>query len=177
MGGRTPQHPAQHRSRRLASQATEEKWGREGREVLLSHRVTELLVNVDDEGAFRSPSAHASAPSRDCTLDPTHQVWSSLLTWSNCIKPYLIICSPPYHPPNILMTPHLDCSTRNRTLECLTTAGSCVGVWRGCWTGNPTLDVLCMVPRSVKGGRNDGGGETPQHPAQGTATPTPPNTS
>ena len=101
MGG-TPQHPAQHQSRHLASQGTEEKWEREGREVLPSHRVTELLVNVDDEGTFRSPSVHASAPSRDCTLDPTHQVQSSLLTWSNCIKPYLIICGPPYHPPNIL---------------------------------------------------------------------------
>jgi len=36
------------------------------------------------------------------------------------------------------------------------TAESCVGVWRGCWTGNPTLHSLCMMPRSVKGG-NDGG--------------------
>ena len=35
-----------------------------------------------------SPCAHASAPSCDCTLDPTHQVQSSLLTWSNCVKPY-----------------------------------------------------------------------------------------
>ena len=55
-------------------------------QVLLSHRVTELLVSVD-EGAFKSPSAPHPC---DCTLDPTHKVWSSLLTWANCIKPYII---------------------------------------------------------------------------------------
>ena len=120
---------------------------------------------------FGSPCAHASAPSRNCTLDPTHQVRSSLLTWSNCIKPYLIICGPPY----LHLTPHLDCSTRNWTIECLTTAGSCVGVWRRCWTRNPTLHVLCMVPRSVKRGIGMMGGKTSQHRAQGTATQTPPN--
>ena len=41
-------------------------------------------------GAFRSPSVHASAPSCNCTLDPSHEVWFLLLTWSNCIKPYII---------------------------------------------------------------------------------------
>ena len=41
-------------------------------------------------GAFRSPSVHASAPSCNCTLDPSHEVWFLLLTWSNCIKRYII---------------------------------------------------------------------------------------
>ena len=36
------------------------KVGKGRRKVLLSHWVTELLVNINDEGAFRSPSAHVS---------------------------------------------------------------------------------------------------------------------
>ena len=110
-----------------------------------------------------------------CTPN-THNVYStdiycvasafinSSLNTSLTVGDCLIICGPPYHLPNTLMTPHLDCSTQNRILECLTAAGSCLGVWRRCWTGNPTLHVLCMVPRSVKGvrkvGRKNGGGGT-----------------
>ena len=43
-----------------------------GWENLSTRWVTEQLVTVDDEGAFWSPSAHASAPSHNSSLDPTH---------------------------------------------------------------------------------------------------------
>jgi len=53
------------------------------------------------------------------------------------------------------------------------TAESCVGVWRGCWTGNPALHSLCMMPRSVKGGMMGG---NPQHPARERQSRHPPST-
>ena len=77
MGGKIPQHPAQHQSHHLARQATEVGKG-VGWENLPTCWVTELLVNVDDEGAFLESLCASVCPITQLYIRP-HQLGAVLI--------------------------------------------------------------------------------------------------